>query len=105
MMKNEKLIFVIEKPAWIDTPLAKAIDIIGYAVGTFNSEVDRSPYSTGKDSWGAYLTAIIRFNKEAFDYIETDQEVLHDRFIWGFSGSHFYLHDLMGERVVMVYLA
>jgi hypothetical protein len=77
IMKN-KLILTIEEQYYPETPFGKCADIIAYAVGTFNSDVDRTPYSTGKDNWKEYLMQFIRINKDAFDVpLEDRTEMIH----------------------------
>jgi hypothetical protein len=104
----QKLVLTIEKPYFEDSPFAVCADIISYAVGTFNSDVDRSPYSTGKENWKHYVDQFVKANEEAFTkpklILDDEQksELKRDYFLTGFGGSHFFVQDLMGERMIIV---
>ena len=100
----KKLILTIERPISAHSPLAKCLDVVSYATGTYNSDWDGSPYTTGKKLWKNYIDECVKANREVFDKPKIDKELglKRDYFLYGYGGSHFFLQDLNGNRVLTV---
>lgn len=95
MIGTSLLIPVVERQIWPDSPLAKIVDVLNYAVAEFNQ---------GKISktWREHLQSYMQMNQ--LDKIRSnDPETLGQQFQMGFGGSHFWVHDMTGEMAYIIY--
>ena len=93
-MKTLYLVPVVELPIWSNTPLSKIIDILNYACADWNSKKD-----TLHKDWKEHLQYFISLN--GLDKIKDENS--DNTFFMGFGGSHFYVHNLNGERCYVIY--
>ena len=93
----DKMILHIEKPIHVGTPMAQCLDVISFAVGTYNSRLISVLGLPHPDtlSWDEWLREMINRNDKT-------EDSPFKMFKWGFSGSHFWLHNLKEERTIFI---
>ena len=92
------LIPTVERPIWPGSPLSKIIDVLNYVCANYNGHNGGS--EDNEDLWKRDVDAAIYMNnlREIGGEIDPEQ-----KFGMGFGGNHFWVHNLHGERVYIIY--
>lgn len=97
-----KLLFSIETPYFDDTAMGRIAECLMYATGIYNGNLANKMFPSNdydyyqSNNWKSLIKGFIKLNG-----IDTQCSIYG--FNYGFGGTHFWLHDTNGDRILMIY--